>query len=461
LNRIRCIIAAVAEREDMALNAARCIETLDPDRFDVDLHTGAVADLRCEILVAAIDAHCYQRTASDIVALKQQSPQTAVLALAINLTLSQLRGLLSCGVQDYSIAPFNSNDFLIRLQRAAGLVPCTQPVAVRSMLSSQLQDLVGTSRAFSRVLSMLPRIAGCNASVLILGETGTGKEVCARAIHYMSARASRPWVAVNCGALPPDLVEAELFGHVRGAFTNAHTARSGLIKEAESGSLFLDDVDSMPLNAQCKLLRFLQEKQYRPVGSSQTLQADVRVIAASNRDLSKLVAAGTFRQDLFFRLNVLNLSLPPLYERREDIAALSQYFLEQFSRRDKRSTLGLGPAALQRLLAYQWPGNVRELKHVLERAALTADGPVIQADAIDLPAAPEAGGLPDESFHVAKGRVVKNFERHYIQSLLAQCDGNVSRAARMAHKNRRAFFELMRKHQIRAERNSPADSGAT
>jgi DNA-binding NtrC family response regulator len=227
-----------------------------------------------------------------------------------------------------------------------------------------------------------------------------------------------------------------------------------LIREAEGGSLFLDEIDSMPVNAQCKLLRFLQDKQYRPVGGSNTLQADVRIIAASNHDLSKLAAAGTFRQDLFFRLNVLNLMLPPLQERRDDIAALSIYFLEHFSRRDKRPLLTLGPAALQRLLAHHWPGNVRELKHVLERAALTAEGPVIQADAIDLPPGPESKELLEESFHAAKGRIVNDFERLYIKRVLLECEGNVSRAARMARKNRRAFFELMRKHHICAERSA-------
>jgi two-component system response regulator GlrR len=462
LNKIRCIIVASREREGIAAIAAECVRALDSERFEILLRTGDPEIPECEILIPVVDVHSYQHVTADIVSLRQRSPATATLALTLNLSEQQLRGLLCSGVQDFSPAPFNSNDFRIRLQRAAGLlVPRPQPTAVRSMLCNQLQDFVGNSPPFIRVLSMLPRIAGCDASVLLLGETGTGKEVCARAIHYMSARASRPWVAVNCGALPPDLVEAELFGHVRGAFTNAHCARVGLIQEAEGGCLFLDEVDSMPLIAQCKLLRFLQDKQYRQVGSSQTLQANVRIIAASNRNLAKLAADGAFRQDLFFRLNVLSLLLPPLRERREDIAALCNYFLEQFSRRDRRPLLALGPAALQPLLAHDWPGNVRELKHVLERAALTADGPIIQADTIDLPATSAPDGSPGESFHSAKGRVVESFERHYIQQLLRQCDGNVSRAARVAQKNRRAFFELMRKHKIRSDRSSSTDHTGT
>ncbi|HEY0342929.1 MAG TPA: sigma-54 factor interaction domain-containing protein, partial [Steroidobacteraceae bacterium] len=321
MNKIRCIVVPSYEREPLAAMAAECVRSLDRERFEVLLHTSRHPIPACDILVPVVDADCYQRVVDAVVSLRQRSPAIATLALTRHLSERQLRALLCCGVQDFSPAPFNSNDFLIRLERAAGLlVPRSQPTAVRSLLSHQLQDFVGSSPPFVRLLSMLPRVAGCDASVLLLGETGTGKEVCARAIHYMSARASRPWVAVNCGALPPELVESELFGHVRGAFTNAHSARNGLIREAEGGSLFLDEVDSMPLVAQCKLLRFLQDKQYRQVGSSQSLQANVRIIAASNRDLAQRVADGAFRQDLFFRLNVLNLLLPPLRERREDIA---------------------------------------------------------------------------------------------------------------------------------------------
>lgn len=458
MNRIRCSIAAPSGREDIADSAIDCVQAFAAERFETHRHCGSFAALQCEILVQVVDESCYERMEDELAALRQKCPQTGVLALAVNLSQTQLRGLLASGVQDFSLSPLNTEDFLTRLDRAAGLVPCTQTATIRDVLSGTLRDLVGNSPRFAKVLSILPRIAGCEAGVLILGESGTGKEVCARAVHYMSARASRPWVAVNCGALPPELIEAELFGHVRGAFTNAHTARSGLIREAEGGSLFLDEIDSMPLSAQCKLLRFLQDKQYRQVGSSQVSQADVRVIAASNRDLSKLVDAGTFRQDLFFRLNVLNLVLPPLRERRDDIAALSMHFLEQFAQRDKRPPLGLGPAALKLLAAYDWPGNVRELKHVLERAVLNSDGPVIQAGSIDLPAAQEAEDLSGDTFHAAKGRVVETFERDYIQRVLAQCGGNISHAARIAQKDRRAFFELMRKHKIRVERFGAANS---
>jgi len=196
----------------------------------------------------------------------------------------------------------------------------------------------------------------------------------AQAIHYASRRARGPWVAINCAAIPPELVEDELFGHVRGAYTHAVGSRHGLVREAEGGTLFLDEIDSMPLAAQAKLLRFLQDKQYRVVGASALHTADVRVVAASNRDLRLAAATHTFRQDLFFRLNVLGLTLPPLRERREDIAMLALHFLGQANREAGRHLLGLTPAALRALQAHDWPGNVRELKHALHRAVLTAQG---------------------------------------------------------------------------------------
>jgi two-component system response regulator GlrR len=455
LNPIRCVIAATPEREAIALSAVRCVQARDPERFDVGLQLGSIATSACEILVPVVDSNSCSHIAADLAALRQHCPQVCTLALTVDLSQSQLRGLLASGVQDFATAPLDLEEFLTRLQRAAGLMGVNRAAtALPNVRPSQLRDLIGNSESFVRVLSLLPRISARDASVLILGETGTGKEICARAIHYLSARASRPWVAVNCGAIPAELIEAELFGHVRGAFTHAHATRTGLIREAEGGTLFLDEMDSMPLSAQCKVLRFLQDQQYRPVGSSNTLQANVRIIAASNRDLSKLVADGLFRQDLFFRLNVLNLTLPALRERRADIVALSDHFLEHFSQRDQRATPSLGPAARRRLLAYDWPGNVRELKHVLERALLTADGPIIQADHIDLPVSECLEAQAEESFHVAKGRLVSNFERAYILRLLGQYNGNISHAARSAQKNRRAFYELMRKHDIRPERPS-------
>lgn len=316
-----------------------------------------------------------------------------------------------------------------------------------------LGDVVGSDPCFLRELSKLPVYAGCDAGVLILGETGTGKEIFARAVHRLSARGARPWVAVNCGALPTELVENELFGHAKGAFTTAHASRAGLISEAEGGSLFLDDIDCLPAPAQVKLLRFLQEGEYRPVGSNTVRHADVRIIAAGHQRLPAMVDRGEFRADLFFRLNVLVMQLPPLRQRRQDIAPLARHFLRGFAQAHGRRVTGLAPAALERLFSHDWPGNVRELQHVIERAVLLSTGTALDALDIDLarPGAVPAAIETVESFRAAKGRLVQQFERSYIEHLLVQCHGNVTQAAVQAGKNRRAFFALMRKHEIAAE----------
>ncbi|KPF50011.1 hypothetical protein IP87_13550 [beta proteobacterium AAP121] len=325
-----------------------------------------------------------------------------------------------------------------------------------------MPGFVGQHPAFLAQVAKLPRYAACPAGVLIQGETGTGKEVFAQAIHYLSPRAPRPWVAVNCGAIPVDLLESELFGHVRGAYTSAQSSRPGLVAEAEGGTLFLDDIDCLPLPAQAKLLRFLQEHEYRAVGSNTVHHADVRVVAASNRPLREMAQQGGFREDLYYRLNVLSLALPPLRERAADIPLLANHFLQRYASAGHT----LATCAQARLMAHHWPGNVRELAHVLERAALLARGSCLQADDIEIDGervppeselansagdgavvAPEAGatGL---SLRAAKARLVQEFERRYIEELLSRHAGNVTHAASEAGKNRRAFFELMRRYSI-------------
>jgi two-component system response regulator GlrR len=299
-------------------------------------------------------------------------------------------------------------------------------------------------------------VARCDASVLISGETGTGKEVIARAIHHLSPRCRKPFLAVNCGAIPTDLVENELFGHERSAFTGASSQQDGVVQEAEGGTLLLDEIDSLPLLAQVKLLRFLQEKEYRPLGSSRTRKADVRVLAAANSDLESAVRQGRMRQDLYYRLNVLPFHLPPLRERREDIPRLARHFLAGFTAGRERSSQGFSPHALQALLDYDWPGNVRELEHVIERAVvLSRGGDLIREQSILLPRA-AAGAPAAESFQKAKARAVARFEASYIRDILLAHQGNISRAAKAADKDRRAFWELIRKHGIDASTSRTA-----
>jgi two-component system response regulator GlrR len=355
---------------------------------------------------------------------------------------------LRAGADDYITLPLEKGEIL---PRAWKLARNSGPPRREGQPSpgSGLQHLIGESASFLSQLEKIPQIAGCDANVLISGETGTGKEVYARAIHYCSSRAGRPFMPVNCGAIPTDLVENELFGHERGAFTSAVSLQTGLIEEANGGTLFLDEVDCLPTYAQVKLLRFLQEKEYRPLGSSRMRQADVRVIAASNINLEEAVGNGTVRQDLFYRLNIISLTLPPLRERLEDIPLLARHFLEKYSRVMNKEAPHLQGDALQMMMAYGWPGNVRELEHTIERATVLCTGSSISG--ANLTAVFPAVTTTGQSLQQAKAAQIARFEKSYIQGLLKSCCGNISKAARLAQKNRRAFWHLIQKYKIDVE----------
>ncbi|MBB5503099.1 DNA-binding NtrC family response regulator [Paraburkholderia sp. MM5384-R2] len=405
----------------------------------------------CDLLILLVRAESLELATGEIMRLRAVSPACSIIVICIDLQAEQITALLCAGAFDFVSSPYADNELCTRVRRAAGLLSRLRLDESAAIETARAHGLIGSSASFVKQLSALPIIAGCDANVLILGETGTGKEVFARTIHYLSPRASRPLVGVNCGAIPSELMESELFGCVRGAYTSAHAARSGLVREAEGGTLFLDEIDSLPLDAQTKLLRFLQEKEYRPVGSSSVCHADVRVIAASNHSLAGLVEQGAFRRDLYFRINVLNMVLPALRERHDDIPELARRFIDEACRKGGRAVIGLTPQALRKLLTYDWPGNVRELQNVIERAVLFCHGCVIGADDLQLP----EDGAQDpgvESFREAKARTVEAFERNYIERLLMVNAGNVTRAASAAQKNRRAFFALMRKHAIAPER---------
>jgi two-component system response regulator AtoC len=312
--------------------------------------------------------------------------------------------------------------------------------------------MVGISGPFRRVLARIPLLAASDATVLVTGETGTGKELAARAVHYHSRRKGKPFVPVNCGALPDPLLENELFGHAKGAYTDASAPAEGLIAEADGGTLFLDEVDALSPSAQVKLLRFLQDRTYRTLGSAKSRAADVRIVGATNEDLRALVRARRFREDLFYRLDVLALHMPPLRERIEDIPLLAQHFLGRYGAQSERPKVGLAPAAIRKLTAYAWPGNIRELEGAIHRAIVLGRSETLQPEDVDLPGmdvAPDPGG---GSFREAKARAVEQFERSYLIGVLTLHDGNVSRAAREAGKDRRAFQRLLRKHGL--ERNA-------
>ena len=353
--------------------------------------------------------------------------------------------LLKLGASDFVAIPLKASELLPRVWKLAEQ-PFDSDSATRTLKAEAgLQRLIGESAAFVNEVKKIPSVARCDVNVLIAGETGTGKELYARAIHYCGSRAGGPFIAVNCGAIPNDLVENELFGHERGAFTSALALQKGLIEEANGGTLFLDEIDCLPIFSQVKLLRFLQEKEYRPLGSSKMRRANVRVVAASNLNLEEAVGNGKLRQDLFYRLNIISLTLPALRERGEDIPILARHFLEKYSREFEKRIPELSPDALRMLMVYPWPGNVRELEHVIERAMVMCETDVI-ADTDLVISANQQGRV--ESLQEAKAKEIARFEKNYIQGLLSACRGNITRAAQVARKNRRAFFQLIQKHHI-------------
>lgn len=328
--------------------------------------------------------------------------------------------------------------------------------------------MLGQSQAIQSVRVQLQRYAGCDVQVLIEGETGTGKELAAREIHYASARRNHPFVPVNCGAIPDSLIENELFGHDRGAFTDARGAQPGLVDHARGGTLFLDEVDALSAKGQVTLLRFLQDNEYRPVGGGTLRISDARIIAATNADLDAQVAAGRFRRDLQYRLKALKLQLPPLRERDDDVQLLADHFLAAVASRVRGPLKHWSETAMHALVAHAWPGNVRELDNVTLRAYMCADGDLIGiADLVaaeptftdvlmmfdrDAPPSTQSG----YGFIAAKACAIRTFERDYLTQLMQQACGNVSVAARLSGTERRQLGKLLRKHAIETKQFRPS-----
>src|SRR6266545_5936388 len=332
--------------------------------------------------------------------LRRGFPRCPVLVTTTHPDTFDFFQVLEMGASDFLLPPLRRSELLARLMRLAGVTRCSDALVQKLKEDIGLKHIIGESPAFLDQVRCVPRFARCDATVLISGESGTGKELFARAIHYLSPRADRPFVPVNCGALPENLVESEIFGHKRGAFTGAVSDQAGLIREAEGGTLFLDEIDCLTPQAQVKLLRFLQDGEYRSVGSQQILHANIRVVAAANADFSRMVREGKFREDLFYRLNVLSLTLPALRERRGDILLLTRDFLDKQAAIARIRPKNLSLAALNRLLSHSWPGNVRELQNVLTRAIVLSDRDSIEPADLDLP---EDGPTAEEqSFRAMK-----------------------------------------------------------
>jgi DNA-binding NtrC family response regulator len=329
--------------------------------------------------------------------------------------------------------------------------------AVRAELNGHFgyAGLVGTSAAMRKLYALIDRVKDTDVSLLVTGESGVGKEVVARAIHQAGARAKKPFTGLNCGAIPANLLESELFGHVRGAFTGADRDRKGLFRETEGGTVLLDEIGELPQAMQAGLLRTLQEKTLRPVGAAREEPIDVRIIAATNRDLSQMVAAGTFREDLFYRLNVIQVQIPPLRERVEDLPALIDHFLSLFATRYRRDRKAVERAALRAMSAYEWPGNVRQLEHVLLNAWLMSDGDEITTLDLQLPTTHAVRRREPEGVEVSKEAPIarsaeefKDEEKRHILRALGACNWNRVQAAKQLGLPRRTFYRRLKEYGI-------------
>jgi len=434
-------------------NTLRQILSLDPD-FRVASRTCHGSSLDDQIIreqkPSLILLALPQLPLSGLNSLLQTLGTEVPLVVVVDADHHQLNDLLRAGVADFIIPPLRDAEVLVRIRRLLNQV-CQEDETSRALTEKLgMQQLIGKSPAFLAEISKVPVIAKSDISVMISGETGTGKEMVGRAIHYLSSRANKAFVPINCGAVPVELLETELFGHERGAFTGASKARDGLIQEAQKGTLFLDEVDCLPQLAQVKLLRFLQSREYRRLGSSKVEIGDVRIIAASNANLEDSVANGTLRRDLYYRLNVVPIVLPPLRKRANDIGLLARHFLAKYAAQLKSPAVDFSPEAEQKLMLYSWPGNVRELEHVIGRVLVLCNQKIIQKDHIVF------SGDHDNGIHMSfremKENVIAQFETDYVQSLLVAYKGNISKAARAAQKERRTFWELIRKYRIDVEK---------
>lgn len=413
----------------------------------------ALGEGRAKLLLVGADADALPRLLESLLTESASAPDVPLL-LYYKEPLQEIpEDLLIHKIDDVLLAPLNPHDLKLRIQRL--IKPLTSRYSEVEQTKLDLlshfgmRRFIGCSPAMLATLERIPRIATCDAAALLTGDTGTGKEMCARAIHYLGPRANNPFIPVNCGSIPHDLFENEMFGHEAGAFTDARQSRRGLVAEAEGGTLFLDEVDSLPLLAQVKLLRYLQDRQYRPLGAAGYRQSNTRVLAASNQNLQDKVREGRFREDLYYRLKVVSLWLPPLRDRREDILPLAAHFLETAAREYCRPVTKFSYDAEQKLLSYNWPGNVRELENIIRQAVVFADKPVLRASELQLPTDfrnPKPVGR--EPFKQAKVRIIEEFERTYLNEVVAACGGNISRAAREAKKDRRSFFALLKKYDL-------------
>jgi len=372
-------------------------------------------------------------------------PGLPVIILTAHGSIPNAVEAMQRGAFGYLTKPFDDKELKAKIEE--GLSPQRMRGEIQRLKSLVnelygMENIVARSAAMQRLLQQVVQVADSDATILLFGETGTGKEVFARVIHSNSRRNKGPFVALNCAAIPETLFESELFGHVRGAFTSAHGAKRGLFQSANGGTLFLDEIGEMPLSMQVKLLRAVQEREVREVGSELSTKIDVRIITATNKDLGAAVKSGAFRNDLYYRISVVPLFIPPLRERPDDIPLLAQHFLTASAKRANKELRGFTPAALNRLVAHPWPGNVRELENVIEKATVMTRQDMITPDL--LPSMATSPDSPMKPLTEAK----EEFEKTYLQNVLHLTGGNISRAAQFAGRYRADFYKMLKKYGL-------------
>jgi two-component system response regulator GlrR len=391
------------------------------------------------------------------------NPDVPTIILTAHGSIESAVEAMRRGAYSYLTKPFEPGDLLLQIERALENRKLNSEIKrLKDLLDERFDfaNIVARSAKMRSILDVVTRIAKLDSTVHIHGESGTGKELIAKAIHLASDRKDKSFVALNCAALPETLLESELFGHEKGAFTGAVRSTKGLFTQAHGGTLFLDEIGDMPLSTQSKLLRVLQERQFYPVGSEVPTEVDVRVIVATNKDLEEQVRKGLFRDDLFYRIHVIPILLPPLRDRKEDIVPLVEYFFRKFSQQMKKDVKGLTPEALRKLMMHEWPGNVRELENTIEYAVAMTQKDMVTEDFVlqgKSGAAERGQGLSQEKPSGANEslRPLKDardaFERDYLVQVLSMTEGNVSQAAKLAGKYRADFYDLLKKHDLKTD----------
>jgi len=374
------------------------------------------------------------------------NPYMPIIILTAHGSIESAVEATKKGAFNFLNKPFDPEELLLQIEKAMENQRLVSEVKRLGGLLRErydFQDIIARSEKMREVLELVSRVAGTDSTIYISGESGTGKEVIAKAIHLASERRDKPFVDINCAAIPETLLESELFGHERGAFTDAKRSYQGLFAQSHQGTIFLDEIGDMSPSIQAKLLRVLQERKFYPLGSGKPVEVDVRVIVATNRDLEVEVKNGSFREDLFYRIHVVPIDLPPLRERKEDIPLLAEHFLREISQRMKKDIKGISAMAMQKLMLYDWPGNVRELKNTIEHAVA-----ITQHDVIDEEIVLSTKDLPEKSLKPFK-EAVEEFKRGYIVRLLEFTKGNVSKAAELAGKYRADFYNLVKRHNLK------------